>query len=48
MGLLDGGVLRADLAGARELEHEIGAGLAGALGGRVGRPVARDDHLHSG
>ena len=46
-GPLHGGVLRADLAAARQLEHEVGAGVPGARGGRVGAAVARDDHLES-
>src|SRR5205085_12371663 len=44
-GGLDGGVLGAHLAAAGELEHEIGAGGAGALGGGVDVAVDGDDDL---
>ena len=43
-----GGVLGADLAAARQLEHHVGAGRAGARGGVVGRAVDGDDHLELG
>ena len=39
------GVLGADLAAAGQLEHEVGAGLARALGGGVRAAVAGDDQL---
>ena len=43
VGLLGGGVERGDLAAGGQLEHEVGAGGAGALGGRVGGAVGGDD-----
>ena len=39
------GVLGADLAAARQLEHDVGAGRAGARRGLVARAVDGDDHL---
>ena len=42
---LDRGVLRADLAAVRELEHDVGARVARAPRRRVGRAVAGDDDL---
>ncbi len=39
------GVLRPDLAAARQLQHGVGAGIAGALRRGVGRAVAGDDDL---
>ena len=45
LGLLGGGVEGGDLAAGRQLEDEVGAGRAGALGGRVGGAVGGDDQL---
>src|SRR5262249_54784172 len=38
-------VLRPDLAATWKLQHDVGARLTRALGGRVLAAVARDDHL---
>jgi hypothetical protein len=40
-------VLGADLAAARQLEHDVGARRPRSLGRRVRRAVARDDHLQA-
>ena len=40
-----GGVLRADLATARQLQYDVGARLPGSLGRRVRAPVTRHDQL---
>ena len=42
---LDGGILRAHLAAARQLEHEVGAGAPRELRGLIAAAVAGDDHL---
>ena len=44
-GALGGGVLGGDLAAARQVEDEVGAGRPGALDGGVGGAVGGDDQL---
>ncbi len=47
VGRLGGGVEGGDLAARRQLEDEVGAGGAGALGRRVGGAVGGDDDLQA-
>ena len=44
-GALDRGVLGRHLAAARQVEDEVGAGVAGELDGPVGGAVGGDDQL---